>query len=988
MDFQAVCAFAMTRFWLRPRMPELTSRLTPYQAWLRANRWTDAGRVDLLDRLAVVGDALPLISIVMPVYRPDRAHWRAAIGSILAQVYQSWQLCLCDDGSGDAALRAELAALAASDPRIVWTSLPANGGISAATNAAAALAGGEVILLMDQDDLLTPDCLGRFALAFAEDPALDLVYSDSDKIAADGRRHSPMFKPGWSPVLLLGYMYLSHALALRRPLFERLGGLRSVCDGSQDHDLALRAGELARKVGHIPHVLYHWRVTAGSTALAAGQKPESISAGARAVGDALARRGVVARVVRPDWAERADLGLFALDFAGAVAPGSVSVIVAGQGGQAPAAARVAALRACLPAGCEVLAAPAAATLGAALQAAARAARGETLVIVAGDVRFADTGWIDQLAGHLALPGVGLVAPRLVDDRGRVIAAGLVHDAAADRWHPAFAGLDAAQHGADYLARVAHECAAVPGDCLAIARDRLLALADLPALDGGAQALGLALSAQVRAGGRAVLVCAGTSAVCSQGASRGGAVPAGTGLPGGVPGGAACYNRNLGLGADLYRPVPRAPAVARGRVLRLVVVVHNLDREGAQISAIDLIDALLARGGYVPLVISPRDGELAGHLRARGIALRIVPDAGRRPRAAELAAYQARLAEVFAEFGADVVLANTLEAYGAVAAASAARIGVLWWQHEGGRWNGYFRHLGWRTRAVALAAFAQAYRVVQVSEASHKAWLPLARHRNFEVVRIGLAPAWVAAAKRRWDRSGARAALGLAVDEFVIVNVGSICRRKGQADILAMLRALPADLAAGVKVFMVGGLVEPKYHGELQAMLAALPADLRARVAFPGNVADPARFYAAADVFLCCSRQESAPRVLAEAQVFGLPIVTTPVDGIPELVREGVNALFYAPGDTAALIAHVAGLARSAALRERLRQGAATRIGDHAQMVERFDALLREAAWTSGHAVPQAQSVDLAVGPLAVLPLPRPATAGAGLPDDPAAAVAA
>src|SRR4029078_537685 len=133
-----------------------------------------------------------------------------------------------------------------------------NGNISRATNSAAEMARGDFIVLMDQDDEITPDALAEVALYLANHPETDIVYSDDDKINGQGQRFAPQFKPDWSPELLLSYMYFSHLLALRKSLFFDIGGVRAVYEASQDYDLALRATEVAARVGHIPKVLYHW----------------------------------------------------------------------------------------------------------------------------------------------------------------------------------------------------------------------------------------------------------------------------------------------------------------------------------------------------------------------------------------------------------------------------------------------------------------------------------------------------------------------------------------------------------------------------------------------------------------------------------------------------------------------------------------------------------------------------------------------------------
>src|SRR5207253_2969662 len=117
------------------------------------------------------------------------------------------------------------------------------------------------------------------------------LYSDEDKLLADGAYGEPFFKPDWSPDLLLSWNYAGHLLVIKRSLLDKVGGFREGFDGSQDHDLLLRATEQATSVGHVTDILYAWRKVPGSAALSADFKPAAREAGKRAVEDALRRRG-------------------------------------------------------------------------------------------------------------------------------------------------------------------------------------------------------------------------------------------------------------------------------------------------------------------------------------------------------------------------------------------------------------------------------------------------------------------------------------------------------------------------------------------------------------------------------------------------------------------------------------------------------------------------------------------------------------------------
>jgi glycosyltransferase involved in cell wall biosynthesis len=132
-------------------------------------------------------------------------------------------------------------------------------------------------------------------------------------------------------------------------------------------------------------------------------------------------------------------------------------------------------------------------------------------------------------------------------------------------------------------------------------------------------------------------------------------------------------------------------------------------------------------------------------------------------------------------------------------------------------------------------------------------------------------------------------------------------------------------------------------------LRQLPADLQARIEVIAETAEVAPYYAAADLFVCTSRVESYPRVILEAMAAGLPIITTPVHGITEQVREEINALFYQPGDAAQLAAQVARVVTAPDLRQRLADNSRSVLAtlkDFDGMSAAYAEVFRE-AWLSG-----------------------------------------
>jgi GT2 family glycosyltransferase len=241
----------------------------------------------------------PRFSIVTPVYETPAGVLRAMLRSVRRQRFRDWELCLVDDCSSLPHVGQALDAAAAGDRRIRVERRDANGGIVAASNDALAMAQGEFVVLLDHDDKLHPEALQLVDEAIRATPEADYVYSDEDKLDAKGMHVGPFFKPDWSPERLRTQMYTCHLSVLRRSLVEGVGGFDAEFEGSQDWDLILRVSERARRVVHVPRVLYHWRMLETSAAGGGEEaKPWAFEAGTRAVQAHCDRIGLPARVER------------------------------------------------------------------------------------------------------------------------------------------------------------------------------------------------------------------------------------------------------------------------------------------------------------------------------------------------------------------------------------------------------------------------------------------------------------------------------------------------------------------------------------------------------------------------------------------------------------------------------------------------------------------------------------------------------------------
>lgn len=240
----------------------------------------------------------PMISLIVPVYKPELYQLDALVQSVLNQSYSNWQLCLANGSGMEKELERALKRYANQDTRIKTARLKENRGISGNTNVALKMADGEWIALADQDDLLSPEALYQLVAAMNEHPNAEVLYSDEDKVDDETGFHcEPHFKPDYNRTLLTSNNYICHLFAVKRSIANEIGGFRKEFDGSQDYDFVLRCIEHSNgEVIHIPKMLYSWRIHRNSTAADPSTKLYAFEAGRDAVADYYRRNNISAEV--------------------------------------------------------------------------------------------------------------------------------------------------------------------------------------------------------------------------------------------------------------------------------------------------------------------------------------------------------------------------------------------------------------------------------------------------------------------------------------------------------------------------------------------------------------------------------------------------------------------------------------------------------------------------------------------------------------------
>lgn len=252
----------------------------------------------------------PLISVAVPAFRTPETFLIQMVESLLAQTYSNWELCIANGSPEDTVMKGVLEQYMKKDFRIRVSELTENKGIAGNTNAALEMAEGEFVGLLDHDDLLAPNALYEVVRALEADRELDAVYTDEDKVTTELDEHfQPHLKPDFNLDLLRSNNYICHFFVVRRSVVKKAGGFRQEFDGAQDHDFIFRCVEIARKVGHIPEILYHWRTHKASTADNPASKMYAFDAGKRAIEAHLERTGTEGVVTHTP-----DLGFFRVKY--------------------------------------------------------------------------------------------------------------------------------------------------------------------------------------------------------------------------------------------------------------------------------------------------------------------------------------------------------------------------------------------------------------------------------------------------------------------------------------------------------------------------------------------------------------------------------------------------------------------------------------------------------------------------------------------------
>ena len=893
----------------------------PYAAWRKTNDLTPRLRAILAQAAALLGEGGPRISLVVDARDCTPAQLERLAASLRDQIYPQWEAWFVGQPApaGDSRCRHEPCAGPADLVR--------------ALNAAAHQSTGALLGLVPGHARLAPDALGEIAERAAAQPAVELIYTDEDRMDEAGRCRDPDFKPDWSPAFALSGLFPGQLALVRRERFLEVGSFREGFDRVLWYDVLLRVADTLRddRVAHVPLICYHgWDGVPRELDLA----DPAYEQGRRALADAARRRHWAADAFLPEAGHHRRQRFHQLRWSRELFPRmpvtiviptrdrlhllqecvelldetvdwryARLVIVDDHSRDADAVRYLAQIQRRPDLRCTVVRPPdpgAPFNYSRLVNAALPHVDTPLVLHLNNDVNVLERGWLEEMAAWFTLPDVGVVGAKLVYPEKTLNHTGIVigpHGGLADT---PFARAEEPAVGAAWHA-VVREVSAVTGACLLTRADLYRELGGFDEAEFGVAYNDVDYCLRVRAAGRRVLYTPQARLMHWGSATRGVTFDEAEHV--------AWVRRHpayrdpyfsphweLHAGRVRCRGAVAARAGRAGR-LRLLLLTHNLNLEGAPYFLLEYATHLVRAEGCGLEVLAGQEGPLRAAFEALGASVTVVDPRGIFG-AEDEEAFFSRVDDVAHQLDwdrIDLVVCNTLASFWGVHLAHRRDRPSLFYIHESTSIFRFFEtSLRLPLHRLAGQAFERATRALFLCAATRAYYEDHNLQGNFRLV-----PSWIRldeieAFRATHDRAALRRKHGLPEDEIVIANIGTVCERKGQHIFLRAVDHFNHHYHGATPVrFVLVGARPGIYLDLLRRDLARMNLPNVTLVPETREVFD---FFLAADLFVCSSYEESFPRVVMEAMAFRTPIVSTDVHGIADMVRQRAEAYLVRPGD--------------------------------------------------------------------------------------------
>lgn len=918
-------AYALYRREAPAVIPPDPARQDPYAAWQAAGRLTPRLRDTLARAAQQLAANGPKISLLVDTRGCSPDQLAALSASLSAQLYPAWEAWFVGAPAPYAA-----------EPRTRSEKYSGPKDVVRALNAAAHQSAGTLLTLLPGHSRLAPDALLEIAERFAATPALELAYTDEDRMDDAGRRTDPDFKPEWSPALALSGLFPGHLSVVRRERFLELGSFRDGFAAVPWLDVLLRVGDKLdpAHVAHIPLVCHHaWTGAPRELDLA----DPSYEQARRALADAVTRREWAAQPFLPESGHHRRERFHQLRWSPTLMekfPVTIViptrdrlhllqecvelleetvdwrhvklVIVDDHSRDTDALRYLAQIQKRPDLRCTVVRLPdgtAPFNYSRLVNAALPHLDTPLVLHLNNDVNALERGWLEEMAGWFTQPDVGVVGAKLVYPDRTLNHTGIVigpHGGLADT---PFAKVDERTVGLAWHA-AAREVSAVTGACLLTRTSLYRELGGFDENDFGVAYNDVDYCLRVRAAGHRILYTPQAKLMHWGSATRGVTFDEAEHIafvrrfpayrdP--------YFSPHWRLDGALVRSRAAGPdRTARATPPRLLLLTHNLNLEGAPLFLLEYATHLGREAGCRLEILAAQDGPLRAAFEALGAHLTIA-DTGPLFHAADDDAFSRQLAELSGKVDwdqVDLVVCNTLFSFwGVHLARSADRPSLLYIHESSSVFRAFETRLALGLHHLVHDALATATRALFLCAAT-RAYYADDDRGNFRIVPSWIRLADIDAFRRAHDRAATRRQLGFRDDEVVIANIGTVCERKGQHIFLRAAALFNRQHRDGPPVrFVLVGARPGIYLDLLKRDLARLGLT---NLTLVPETREVFSHFVAADMFVCTSYEESFPRVVMEAMAFRTPIVSTDVHGIVDLIGQRQDGYLVRPGDVAGL----------------------------------------------------------------------------------------
>lgn len=399
------------------------------------------------------------------------------------------------------------------------------------------------------------------------------------------------------------------------------------------------------------------------------------------------------------------------------------------------------------------------------------------------------------------------------------------------------------------------------------------------------------------------------------------------------------HRRLEILLDRQPAPPRRPD---GR-LKILAIIHNLDRGGSQLILLERLRELITEGTAEAVVVSPSDGALCHDFESIGIPCHVTGSLIQ-PNAILYEGKIAELAMWCRPQGFDVVLASTIAASPGIDLAQRLGLPSLWLIYEqpaSARHLSPFIALNWPAYAIEQTneALRRCPLIVFDSDSCRRAYLERAPPERLLTIPGAIDIAGIDRFRAAFDRAAARRACGLPEGARLVLGLGLIVAPKGTPQLVQAFAALAAE-QPDLHLALVGSR-RNQVSEAIEQFIAA--RGLQDRVFIEPMGAEAYRWLGMADLLVCPSERESMPRTVLEGMAFEVPVLATTVGDIPSVIADGVSGWLIAPSDPVTLeVALRRALAASSEERSAMTAAAARIVREHrdARLAgERFAAAL-------------------------------------------------